>query len=117
MFLMLAAGVFFGTTAGILTLTPFGQSLRCGNPVESFPPNYQPFVGDCSRITAIVGLSWAMFALAVVGLFWFFADKYSCVSKRDHLYAPYVGPAKAEKHPLHKGKHNVMDEEAAEESV
>jgi hypothetical protein len=39
---------------------PFGHGLQCGNPVERFPPNYRPFVHECSRITAISGLAWAM---------------------------------------------------------
>jgi hypothetical protein len=90
-FLMFTAGVFFGTVAGILEATPFGHGLQCGNPVDKFPANYQPFVDQCSRITAISGLAWAMFGLAVIGFFFLLQDKFSCTSKRAHLYEPYVG--------------------------
>lgn len=89
-FLMFTAGIFFGTVAGILEDTPFGHGLQCDNPVDRFPVKYQPFVHECSRITAIEGLSWAMFALAVIGFFFLLQDKFSCASKRDHVYAPYV---------------------------
>lgn len=91
-FLMFCAGVFFGTSAGILTETPFGHGLQCGNPLYKFPENYRPFVRECSRITAITGLSWAMFALAVIAFFFFLIDKFSCVSKRQHVYEPYPDP-------------------------
>lgn len=94
LFCMFASGVFFGTVAGILYYTPFGHGLQCGNPVDRFPAKYQPFVSECSRITAISGLSWAMFALSVIGFFFFFFDKFSIVSHRDHIYIPYEAPVK-----------------------
>ncbi|WOO78097.1 uncharacterized protein LOC62_01G001650 [Vanrija pseudolonga] len=87
-----ASGVFFGTVAGILTSTPFGHGLQCKNPVESFPPKYQPFYHDCRKVTATVGLAWALFALSVLGFFFMLQDKYSCVSKRNHVYIEYVAP-------------------------
>lgn len=89
---MFAGSVFFGIVAGLLTATPFGHGLKCGNPVESFPLQYQPFVSQCSRITAIVGLAWALFGLSVIGFFFFIFDKYSLVSKREHVYEEWVDP-------------------------
>ncbi|KAL7421783.1 hypothetical protein Q5752_003554 [Cryptotrichosporon argae] len=99
LFMFLALGVFFGTVAGILYATPFGHGLKCGNPVSSFPSQYQPFVGQCSRITAIEGLSWALFGLSVIGFFATIADKFEFRSKRDYVYAPYAKPTKGEKIP------------------
>jgi hypothetical protein len=99
-FLLFAAGVFFGTSAGILTATPFGHGLWCRNPVEKFPANYQPFVSQCARVMAITGLSWALFGLAVIGFFFLLADKFSCVSKRDHIYAPYDTEEKELESPI-----------------
>lgn len=54
--------VFNGTGAGILQKSPFGRNLRCGDPVDSFPEAYQPYVNDCARVTAIEGLAWALCA-------------------------------------------------------
>lgn len=104
LFCFFSAGVMFGTVAGILTATPFGHGLQCGNPVDSFPLQYQPFVNECSRITAIVGLSWTMFGLCVIGFFWFFFDKFSLQSRRANVYEPYVDLEAANK-PLDLHKH------------
>jgi len=86
MFLFFVFGVFWGTGAGILESTPFGHGLQCSNPVDRFPPNYRPFVHECSRVTAISGLSWAMFGLSVIGLFWVFLDTFSLHKKRSVVY-------------------------------
>ncbi|KAL1408019.1 hypothetical protein Q8F55_004816 [Vanrija albida] len=91
-FTFFACGVLFGTVAGILTATPFGHGLQCGNPVDRFPPQYRPFVDDCAKVTATNGLSWAMFALATAGFFFMLQDKYACTSKRDHVYINYEAP-------------------------
>nr|ADE10052.1 unknown [Tremella fuciformis] len=58
--IFLAMGVWWGTGAGIFESTPFGHGLQCGNPTASFPAAYQPYVSQCSRVTAIEGLAWAM---------------------------------------------------------
>ncbi|WWD17732.1 hypothetical protein CI109_102173 [Kwoniella shandongensis] len=84
----LAFGVWFGTGAGILEETPFGHGLQCKhiNDPSKFAPNWVPFLQECSRVTAISGLAWAMFALATIGFFWTIADKFSFVSKRSVVY-------------------------------
>ncbi|WVF70341.1 hypothetical protein IAT40_005131 [Kwoniella sp. CBS 6097] len=86
--LFLAFGVFFGTGAGILEETPFGHGLQCKHKSEPsrFPENWVPFLNDCSRVTAIEGLAWAMFALAVFGFFFTIADKFSFTTKRNTVY-------------------------------
>nr|ADE10034.1 unknown [Tremella fuciformis]ADE10047.1 unknown [Tremella fuciformis] len=84
--IFLAMGVWWGTGAGIFESTPFGHGLQCGNPTASFPAAYQPYVSQCSRVTAIEGLAWAMFALAVIGLFFTFVDKFSIHSRRNDIY-------------------------------
>ncbi|ORY32233.1 hypothetical protein BCR39DRAFT_564269 [Naematelia encephala] len=84
--IFIANGVFFGTGAGIIEGTPFGHGLQCPNPVSAFPTAWQPFVSQCSRVTAIEGLAWAMFALSVIGLFYAFTDKFSIKSQRNILY-------------------------------
>ncbi|WVQ97565.1 hypothetical protein IAU59_004679 [Kwoniella sp. CBS 9459] len=93
-------GVFFGTGAGILEETPFGHGLQCKHKDDPsrFAQNWVPFLNDCSRFTAIEGLAWAMFALAVFGLFFTIADKFSFVSKRTAVYESYAeeGHAKLE---------------------
>ncbi|EEB94267.1 hypothetical protein MPER_06942 [Moniliophthora perniciosa FA553] len=67
-FFTLVGAVFWGTSAGILfAVTPF-RSYTCGNPVESFAPNWQPYVGQCSRIVALQGLCWAECAVIYVPL-------------------------------------------------
>lgn len=100
MFLFLSGGVFFGTIAGILTATPFGHGIQCKHNADHFSEPWRRFAGDCARIQAIVGLSWAMFGLNTIGFFWAISDKFSCVSKRDSVYAPYVAP---ETHDVEKG--------------
>ncbi|RXK36510.1 hypothetical protein M231_06232 [Tremella mesenterica] len=84
--IFLAMGVWWGTGAGIIESTPFGHGLQCGNPVDRFPTVWQPYVHECSRVTAIEGLAWAMFALSVVGLFFTFIDKFSITSRRNVVY-------------------------------
>ncbi|EJT51034.1 hypothetical protein A1Q2_07149 [Trichosporon asahii var. asahii CBS 8904] len=92
MFMFLSGGVFFGVIAGILTATPFGHGLQCKHNADHFSEPWRRFAGECARIQAIVGLSWALFGLNTIGFFWAIADKFSCVSKRDYVYAPYVAP-------------------------
>lgn len=60
--IFLAFGVWFGTGAGILEPTPFGHGFQCRHTwdLSRFPANWQPYVGECSRVTAIEGLAWAM---------------------------------------------------------
>lgn len=106
MFCMFAGAVMNGVVAGLFTMTPFGHGLQCGNPVDSFLPKYQPFVGECSRITAITALAWAMFGINVIGLVGLAVDGFSCTTRNDHLYMPWEAPAKvkdvesdAESHP------------------
>lgn len=94
LFLFFAGAVMSGVVAGLFEMTPFGHGLQCGNPVDSFPEKYRPFYGECSRITAIEGLAWTMFALNIVGLFLTFIDAYSCTARNTHVYAPYEKPEK-----------------------
>ncbi|AAW42247.1 hypothetical protein CNBC4600 [Cryptococcus deneoformans B-3501A] len=99
--IFLAFGVWFGTGAGILEPTPFGHGFQCRHTwdLSRFPANWQPYVGECSRVTAIEGLAWAMFALSVFGLFWVIADKYNFTSKRSSVYElAEQGEPIAEKH-------------------
>ncbi|WVN85363.1 uncharacterized protein L203_100508 [Cryptococcus depauperatus CBS 7841] len=86
--IFLAFAAWFGTGAGILEATPFGHGLQCRHTwdLNRFPAEYRPFVGDCSRVTAISGLAWAMFALSVIGLFWVMLDKFKFTSKRNSVY-------------------------------
>lgn len=91
----IAFAVWWGTGAGIIEATPFGHGLQCKNPTSSFPLNWQPFVGECTRVTTIEGFAWIMFALSVVGLFVAFVDKYSITSRRDHVYDIEALPAPA----------------------
>ncbi|ODO11644.1 hypothetical protein I350_00428 [Cryptococcus amylolentus CBS 6273] len=86
--IFLAFAAWFGTGAGILEATPFGHGLQCKHTsdLSRFPVKYQPFVSECSRITAISGLAWALFALSVIGLFWVFRDKFALTSKRNNTY-------------------------------
>jgi len=79
-------GVWWGTGAGIMESTPFGHGLQCHDPTSSFPVNWQPFVSECSRVTAIEGLAWAMFALSVMILVFVIADKFSITSRRNVVY-------------------------------
>jgi len=59
-FFSFLAAVFWGTAAGVLfQVSPF-SSYTCGNPTSSFPSQWQPYVGDCSRIVALKGLTWAL---------------------------------------------------------
>ncbi|OWZ31226.1 hypothetical protein LQV05_002903 [Cryptococcus neoformans] len=99
--IFIAFGAWFGTGAGILEATPFGHGLQCRHTwdLSRFPANWQPYVGECSRVTAIEGLAWAMFALSVFGLFWVIADKYNFTSKRSSVYElAEQGEPIAEKH-------------------
>ncbi|KAK8866066.1 hypothetical protein IAR55_001217 [Kwoniella newhampshirensis] len=84
----LAFGVWFGVGAGILEETPFGHGLQCKHISDpsKFPTNWVPYLHECSRVTAIEGLAWAMFALAVIGFFFAFTDKFSLTSKRSVVY-------------------------------
>ncbi|WWC66393.1 uncharacterized protein I206_100295 [Kwoniella pini CBS 10737] len=86
--IFLAFGVWWGTGAGILYGTPFGHGLQCKHTSDPsrFPANWVPFLGECSRVTAIEGLAWALFALSVIGLFYTFLDKFSFHSKRSSVY-------------------------------
>ncbi|KGB77465.1 hypothetical protein I307_05889 [Cryptococcus deuterogattii 99/473] len=86
--ILIAFGAWFGTGAGILEGTPFGHGLQCRHTwdLSRFPTAWQPYVGECSRVTAIEGLAWSMFALSVLGLFWVIVDKYNFVSKRSSVY-------------------------------
>lgn len=87
-FVFFAMGVFWGTTSGILYNTPFGQGwrLQCWNDINSFPANYRPFVPDCTRWTAVHGLSWALFGLSVIGLFATLVDRFEFHTKRTQMY-------------------------------
>ncbi|WVQ85107.1 hypothetical protein IAT38_007272 [Cryptococcus sp. DSM 104549] len=100
--IFLAFGAFFGTAAGILEDTPFGHGFQCRHTWDAsrFPANWVPFLGECSRVTAIEGLSWAMFALSVIGLFFAFGDKFKLTSKRSVVYESLVerGEKIPEKH-------------------
>lgn len=60
--IFIAFGAWFGTGAGILEATPFGHGFQCRHTwdLSRFPANWQPYVGECSRVTAIEGLAWAM---------------------------------------------------------
>lgn len=93
-FCFFAAGVMFGVVAGMFQMTPFGHGLQCGNPVESFPEKYRPFVNECSRITAISALAWTMFALSTIGFFWSLFDAFKCTTRNTQIYTPYVKPEK-----------------------
>jgi len=53
-------GVFAGTGAGILHMSPFGKSLNCKKPIEYFPENFQPYYSECGLVMAINGLAWAV---------------------------------------------------------
>ncbi|WRT64300.1 uncharacterized protein IL334_001231 [Kwoniella shivajii] len=90
--IFLAFGVWWGTGAGIIEATPFGHGLQCKHISDSsrFPANWVPFLGECSRVTAIEGLAWAMFALSVIGLFFTFIDKFNFTSKRSDVYESYA---------------------------
>lgn len=117
--IFIAFGAWFGTGAGILEATPFGHGFQCRHTwdLSRFPANWQPYVGECSRVTAIEGLAWAMctfldtygwfianfvsdlVALSVFGLFWVIADKYNFTSKRSSVYElAEQGEPIAEKH-------------------
>lgn len=98
MLALLVTGVMNGTGAGIIEQTPFGHGLQCKNPVDRFPANFQPYVSDCSRYTAIEGLAWALFALSVFGLFFAFADMFELRRRRSVVYESLAeqGHAKAE---------------------
>lgn len=84
--IFLAHGVWWGTVAGILEKTPFGHGLQCGNPASSFPTAYVPFLNDCSKVTAIEGLAWAMFGLSVIGFFLTVFTKFDFTSVRNVVY-------------------------------
>ncbi|WVR06003.1 hypothetical protein IAU60_003031 [Kwoniella sp. DSM 27419] len=86
--IFLALGVFWGTGAGIIEKTPFGHGLQCKHidDPSRFAENWRPYLGDCSRTTAIEGLAWAMFALSVFALFFVFMDKFSITTKRSAVY-------------------------------
>ncbi|KAF8883492.1 hypothetical protein CPB84DRAFT_188476 [Gymnopilus junonius] len=62
--LTLILAVFFGTGGGIIrTVTPFrGTSCRTKR-VDEYPPKWQPFAHECSRVIVIEAFAWALFAL------------------------------------------------------
>lgn len=91
-FMFFSGAVFFATVAGLLYRTPFGHGLKCGMPLIKIDTKFQPWFQECSRITAISAFAWTMFGLSLLGLFWTIQDKFSCVSKREGVYAPYVKP-------------------------
>ncbi|WWC99844.1 hypothetical protein V866_006752 [Kwoniella sp. B9012] len=86
--IFLMFGVFWGTGAGIMYETPFGHGFQCRhiNDPSRFAPNWVPYLGECSRVTAIEGLAWAMFALSVIALFFTLFDKFTFTSKRSAVY-------------------------------
>ncbi|WWC86412.1 uncharacterized protein L201_001289 [Kwoniella dendrophila CBS 6074] len=96
--IFLAMGVWFGTGAGILEETPFGHGLQCKhkNDPSRFPEAFRPYLSECSRITAMEGLAWAMFALSVIGFFFAFFDKFSLTAKRSIVYESLAEEGHAE---------------------
>jgi len=97
--LFLALAVFNGTGAGIFEATPFGHGLQCrhSDDPSRFPVNYQPYLGECSRVTAIEGLAWALFALATFGFFFTILDKFEFRSRRNQVYDLEVPPVAEDK--------------------
>ncbi|ESK85167.1 proteophosphoglycan 5 [Moniliophthora roreri MCA 2997] len=85
-FFTFIGAVFWGTSAGILfAVTPF-RSYTCGNPVESFASNWQPYVGQCSRIVALQGLCWAEWGVLVFLLFGSIGHKFEFRSRPNATY-------------------------------
>ncbi|KAF4611020.1 hypothetical protein D9613_006477 [Agrocybe pediades] len=61
-FFSLILSVFFGIGGGVIrTTTPFRRS--CGTPTQNYPEKWQRFAGECTRIVAMQGISWSLFAL------------------------------------------------------
>lgn len=53
--------VFFGTGAGIIQRTaPFTGHGCARKPLADYPQEWQPYVGECSRVVAIQGIAWAL---------------------------------------------------------
>ncbi|GMK57168.1 hypothetical protein CspeluHIS016_0400020 [Cutaneotrichosporon spelunceum] len=94
MFCHFAGAVMSGVVAGLFTATPFGHGLQCSNPVDSFPAKYQPFLGECRKITAITALAWTMFGLNTLALFWLAVDGFSCTRRNTSIYVPWEPPVK-----------------------
>ncbi|KAF8917950.1 hypothetical protein CPB85DRAFT_1284157 [Mucidula mucida] len=64
-FLTFVLAVFWGTGAGVMyQVSPF-RAYNCGNPADSFAPNWARFHDQCSRIVAIQGIAWALWGLMV----------------------------------------------------
>ena len=58
-FFSLILSVFFGIGGGVIrTTTPFHRS--CSTPTENYPEKWQRFAGECTRIVAMQGISWAL---------------------------------------------------------
>ncbi|PPQ74682.1 hypothetical protein CVT26_007665 [Gymnopilus dilepis] len=66
----LVLAVFFGTGAGVIRqTTPFRGSSCSSKPVDAYPQKWQPYAHECSRIVAMEGFAWALFALYTFMLF------------------------------------------------
>lgn len=87
-----SGALFFACSAGLLYQTPFGHGLKCTMPIEKIDDKFKPWFGDCKIIMAVSAFAWTMFGLSLLGLFWTIQDKFSCVSKREGVYAPYIKP-------------------------
>jgi hypothetical protein len=63
-FFAFVGAVFWGVSAGVMwQVIPFYRSCQAA---DSYPSNWQPFVSQCSRLIAIEGISWTLWALFVI---------------------------------------------------
>ncbi|EAU86525.2 hypothetical protein CC1G_10247 [Coprinopsis cinerea okayama7 len=63
-FCALVAAVFFGTGAGVVQRsTPYKGTSCSSRPVSAYPPQWQPYAGECARVVALQGIAWALWAL------------------------------------------------------
>ncbi|KAK0229140.1 hypothetical protein ARMGADRAFT_1080902 [Armillaria gallica] len=88
-FFTFVGAVFWGTGAGVMfQVSPF-RSYNCGNPADSFSPNWARFADQCSRIVAIQGIAWANWGLFV---FLFFGMLIHKLEIRPRPNVTFYGP-------------------------
>ncbi|KJA14164.1 hypothetical protein HYPSUDRAFT_49374 [Hypholoma sublateritium FD-334 SS-4] len=62
-FTSLILSVFFGTVAGIFRVTTPFRGHDCGRPQDSYPVIWRPWFQECSRVVAMEGIAWSLWAL------------------------------------------------------